>query len=158
MLSGLLEKSTCAECRLCCAFDRYDIWELPTLDGETAAKALGINPSVRLSVKNNSYSFKVTDLEGDELFFCPMLSDTGCVLGDEKPFECRIWPYRIMSLDDKLVISVAPICEPVFDKPLSELVRFLKGGLADKIFEYASNNPDIIKPYDNLYPILMVKS
>ena len=81
----------------------------------------------------------------------------GCILGDEKPFDCRIWPYRIMNLNGKRVIAISPICKEVYNHPLGMLVDFLKNELLDKITTYANTFPEAVKPYDNLYPILYVE-
>ena len=81
-----------------------------------------------------------------ELFICPALDpDKGCTLGDNKPFDCKIWPYRIMEFNGVRVISVASICPDMYAKPLDKLVGELENGLADKIFAEAESptNRDI---------------
>ena len=156
MLKGLLEKSTCAECKVCCAFDCYDVWETPVFTHEQIIKAYEINPNIKISKKGNCYSFRIDSLKGDELFICPVLdSSKGCLLGDEKPFECRIWPYRVMNLMGERVIAVSPVCESVYNKPLKEIKSFLKNGLSDAIFAYADKYPEIVKEYDSSYPVIM---
>lgn len=93
----------------------------------------------------------------DEIFYCPALDkNTGCILGDEKPFDCKIWPYRVMNFKGSKVITVCPVCGEIFSRPLRELVDFLECGLAVKIDEYSNEHPDIVKDYDFSYPILKV--
>jgi hypothetical protein len=84
-----------------------------------------------------------------------MLTESGCCLGDDKPFECQIWPYRIMSQGDKLLISLSLLCKPICEKSLASIVTLLKNGLAEKIIAYAKLHPCIIKEYTDGYPILM---
>ncbi len=157
MLKKILDKKTCAECRLCCIFDRYDIWETPVFDEDTRNKIESLADAEFIQ-KDGGYIFKAEKFDDEGLFTCPALDPgKGCILGDEKPFDCRIWPYRIMKIGDKRVISIASICEAMYSKPLCELVEFLKDGLADKIFSYADSHPEIVKPYDNSYPILLVE-
>lgn len=123
---------------------------------EAMKKAIELKPDIRISKRGNCYTFKIGRLKGDELFPCPFLDNKkGCILSDEKPFECRIWPYRVMKLDSDRLIAVSPVCETVFSKPLSELIAFLKNGLSERIFEYADTYPEIVKQYDSSYPILM---
>ena len=43
-------------------------------------------------------------------------------------------------------------------QPLSVLLDFLKEGTADTIFGYAAEHPDVVKPYDSMYPILLWKN
>lgn len=159
MLCGILEKSTCAECKVCCVFDNYDIWETPMFTPESAELLMHIKPGVRMKKLDKCYTFRIDPLIGDELFVCPALdTKKGCMMGESKPFECMIWPYRIMSLNDERLIAISPVCNSVNNKPLSEIIRFLKNGLAEKIFKYADEYPEIVKEYDSSYPILMFEN
>ncbi|NLP25952.1 MAG: hypothetical protein GX365_01195 [Clostridiales bacterium] len=158
MLKEILSNEVCAKCKICCTFDRYDVWETPLLTRVNVERIFSINPDIKFIKKDNSYSFKINELNDDELFYCPMLDhNKGCILGDEKPFDCRIWPYRIMNLNGKRVIAISPICKEVYNHPLGMLVDFLKNELLDKITTYANTFPEAVKPYDNLYPILYVE-
>ncbi len=158
MLKNILSGSECAECRICCVFDKYDIWETPVITNDLKAKINEDYPDTEFISKGNSYLFRMRE-DDDELYYCPMLDkQTGCRLGDNKPFDCRIWPYRVMNFGGKRVISIASICPSLYKKPLSELVYELdKNGLANIIFEYADENPDIVKEYQKGYPILITE-
>jgi len=157
MLKKILESKTCADCKLCCIFDHYDIWETPVFDEKTMIKLKSLKNADFIK-KDGGYISKAEKFDSEGLFTCPALDpESGCILGDEKPFDCRIWPYRIMKIGDKRVISIASICSAMYNKPLSELVGFLKEGLADTIFRYADEHPEIIKPYDTSYPVLLAE-
>lgn len=162
MLKNILSPKTCAECRICCIFDKYDVWETPVISSELKEKISGERDGLKFVAKGDSgaYIFNMEDSwdEEKEIFVCPALDpDKGCTLGEYKPFDCKIWPYRIMELNGALVISIASICPDMYAKPLNALVGELDSGLADKIFEEAEKNPAIIKPYEQGYPILKVK-
>lgn len=155
MLKKILNSGTCAECRLCCVFDRYDVWETPVFTEKIRDIILDSKPGTEFVSKDGGYIFKVGNLSDDGLFSCPALTETGCMLGDEKPFDCRIWPYRIMEINGRRAITIASICEELYNRPLSQLVEFLKDGLADEIFSYADSHPEIVKPYYEGYPVLL---
>ncbi len=159
MLTKLLSRETCAKCRLCCIFDRYDVWETPVLDQEIRQKAEALIPGVEfISKGRESYLFRVRELDENDLFTCPLLDPAkGCMLGTEKPFDCRIWPFRIMDVAGRQAITIAPICDAMMQQPIGTLLQFLKEELADYIFEYADFHPDVVQPYDELYPILLWK-
>ncbi|MFR2154515.1 MAG: hypothetical protein ACLS48_07625 [[Eubacterium] siraeum] len=36
MLTEILSREACAKCRVCCVFDKDDIWEIPCYSAETA--------------------------------------------------------------------------------------------------------------------------
>lgn len=156
MLKKILSGKACAECQLCCIFDRYEVWETPVFNEETKNLLLELRPDVKFISKNGGYIYRVEELIGNELFYCPALDrSSGCILGDNKPFDCRIWPYRIMNISGRRAITICPICDELFNRPLSQLIGFLKEELAEKIFSYADTHPEIVKEYDDMYPILM---
>ncbi len=155
MLKKILDGKSCAECRLCCVFDRYDVWETPVFTDEIKAKILEKNPQTQFTPKDGGWIFKVDEFDDEGLFSCPALTPTGCMLGDEKPFDCRIWPYRIMETGGRRAITIASICDELYNRPLSQLVEFLKEGLAETIFEYADAHHEIVKPYFEGYPVLI---
>lgn len=155
MLKKILDGRACAECRLCCIFDRYDVWETPVFTDEIKNKILRYRPDTEFIMKDGGYIFKVGEIGADQLFSCPALSENGCILGDEKPFDCRIWPYRVMNVGGRKAITIASICDELYNRPLSQLVNFLKEELADIIFAYADDHPEIVKPYDDGYPVLI---
>ncbi len=156
MLKSILSPSDCAKCRICCEFDRNDIWEMPTVSDELKECILEKNTGTEF----DGHTFRADFKEGEELVRCPMLTENGCGLGEDKPFDCKIWPFRIMQINEHLLgITVSPVCPKVFSLPLDRLYALLDGeGLADKIFEYADSHRYIIKPYIADYPILMLKN
>ncbi len=158
MLKKILSGKSCAECRLCCIFDRYDIWETPVFNEEIKNRIKQLRPGTEFVTKDGGYIFKADNIGADQLFSCPALTETGCMLGDDKPFDCRIWPYRIMEVGGRRAITIASICDELYNRPLSQLVGFLKEGLAEAIFSYADSHPEIVKPYYEGYPVLLFEN
>ncbi|MDE5569694.1 MAG: hypothetical protein K2J47_09590 [Ruminococcus sp.] len=154
MIKKILSGKTCAECRMCCIFDRYDIWETPLFDEETKNKVLVFNPNAVFVKVGDKYMLNAGELADEDLFSCPALTENGCILGDEKPFDCRIWPFRIMEKDGKRVIAVSTLCEEVHGQNHDNLREFLESGLAEKIFAYADENPEAVKPYYDNYTMI----
>ena len=155
MLKKILSGEACAKCRLCCIFDRYDVWETPVFDEATVKRITAERPEAGFVRKDGGFISKIGPLDDEQLFSCPALTPNGCMLGDDKPFDCRIWPYRIMEVGRRRAITIASICDELYNRPLSQLVGFLKEGLAEEIFRYADAHPEIVKPYYEGYPVLM---
>lgn len=155
MIKKILKSSSCAECRMCCIFDKYDIWETPFFDHATMKTVLDISPDAKFHKKGGGFILDAGVISGDDIFSCPAHSDNGCMLGDDKPFDCRIWPFRIMIKDGMRVIAVSSLCKNVYNQPKQSLIDFLREGLAEKIFAYADKFPESIhKFYDN-YSVLL---
>lgn len=158
MLKKLLTPEQCAKCRICCGFTESDRWEIPLLAGEdeqNAAKMLGAEIE---AVKGTSCAVLSMMFHGEDLVFCPALGDNGCRLGEKRPFDCRIWPFRVMDFHGANVITLSPVCPEVIKLPLSTLVDFLNtDGFADRLFKHAEEFPETVKPYIPGYPILCTK-
>lgn len=100
----------------------------------------GIYPKQEFIKKENHFLFKMDKEQNADLYYCPMLdNEKGCILGDDKPFDCRIWPLRVMALNETKVITLSPVCPTMNEKSIKELTK-TANELADQIFEYADEN------------------
>lgn len=158
MLSEILSKTECARCRVCCVFDETDIWEMPLITSELAAKLQKKYPKLNLKKMGENTSCMVIEPKFDKkgLCQCPFLTEKGCALGDEKPFNCRIWPFRVMKKGDLLLLTLSPVCKSVSSRPISKIAKFAVK-IAPKIFDEAEKNPEMIKDYREGYPVFAVK-
>ena len=48
MLKKILKGESCAACRLCCVFDRYDVWETPVFTAETCKRIRDVKPDAEI--------------------------------------------------------------------------------------------------------------
>lgn len=158
MLKALLSNEECAKCRICCGFVESDKWEIPLFAGDTECSTAEKFAPVRKLPETNSCVFDMK-FNGNEIIMCPAASDKGCVLGDKRPFDCHIWPFRVNELNGTHVITLSPVCPAVIKRPLSEIMDFVNtDGFADKLFKHAADYPETVKPYENGYPILAVET
>ena len=156
MLKKILDPKSCGKCRICCGFDESDKWEIPLVFDELKQYVEKEYPDVKLSPRGGEYVFDM-EFHGSEVIYCPMLTETGCILGDKKPFDCRIWPFRVNSLDGRRVITVSPVCGMVSELPVKSLTEFAQGEFAELLFRTAKEHPDMVKPYIDGYPIVAVE-
>jgi hypothetical protein len=158
MLSSLLTKKQCAACKFCCSFRRQSLWETPLFPPEVVEKlSLPNEYGVVGEFRDGQIvlgSYKTDDPE--EEVPCTFLDPhKGCILKPEdKPFDCSIWPLRIMRKDGELVIALTPTCPSIGAVPNQSFVDLVKSGLGEKIFEYAKTHPYIIKNYREGFPII----
>ena len=173
MLSRVLSKQSCAACKFCCSFRRQSLWETPLFSPEIAEKLQKTNEygvtgefapasdgardahesqnAYRLVLENN---YRTDDPE--EEVPCTFLDpERGCLLKPEdKPFDCSIWPLRIMDKGGKLVIALTPTCPSIGAVPNQALIDLVKNGLGEQIFEYAKTHPYIVKEYREGFPVV----
>lgn len=158
MLSQILSKSSCAACKFCCSFRRQSLWETPFFPPEVVEKLSNPNEyGVVGELRDGQIvlgGYKTGDPE--EEVPCTFLDPhKGCILKPEdKPFDCSIWPLRIMRKDSELVIALTPSCPSIGAVPSKALVDLVQDGLGEKIFEYAKTHPEIIKEYREGFPII----
>lgn len=133
MLSKILSKNDCRECKFCCSFRRQSLWELPLFDWREPLDLLPL--------------YKTDD--PDEEVPCPYLEDgKGCTLSAEKkPFDCKIWPLRVVSSKEnsELQIVLTPTCKAINKVPLEKIRELVNTELKDVILSYAKEHPEIIK-------------
>lgn len=166
MLSKVLKRAACAECRFCCSFRRQSLWETPLFPMETVEK-LEREGYRFINCTEGDARYGRMDLEGsyctkdpEEEVPCSFLdAKQGCILSDEdKPFDCKIWPLRIMrKLSGELVIALTPTCPEINRRSLKDMEDLVRSGLGEKIYAYATEHPFIIKEYREGFPVLMTK-
>ena len=157
MLKGLLSREECAGCRICCSFDSYDIWETPVITRDMVNRILAdYKPDQKFITKEDHFLLRLDKEKDEDLYYCSLLDHSkGCIMGENKPFDCRIWPFRIMKLAGHNVITLSPVCPVVNKKPVADIVKKCSE-ISDVIFEVAREHPEYVKPYMEGYPILLL--
>ena len=162
MLSAILKKSDCASCKFCCSFRRQSLWETPVFSKEVAEQLKAAFPDAKFRrVGKSSMTIDLEKLyktnDPEEEVPCPFLdSKKGCCLPpDLKPFDCSIWPFRAVRVDQKKVsVALTPTCPSINRVSRERIIEFLNAGLGEKILKYAELNPDIIKENSKFFLVL----
>lgn len=165
LLSPILSAEQCAACRFCCTFAAFEAWETPLFSKENVeriSKAHGPFPIRKAGPDSFTLDLSSWWKEHGEKEYapCPFLdSERGCILPEEeKPFDCKIWPLRVMRKEGKLVIALTPTCREINKIPLERVRSLVQDeGLGNIIFAEAEKMPDMIKEYHEGFPILMEK-
>ena len=163
MLSSVLSREDCAKCGFCCAFRRQSLWETPLFPPDTVEKLEARGYGFLWEKNKERYGRMdlsdryLTNDPGEEASCYFLDRERGCTLAEEdKPFDCKIWPLRIMEKEDgALVIALTPTCPKMGKTPSEELKRLVEEGLGEKIYRYARRHPFVIKDYKEGFPILM---
>lgn len=166
MISKVLSREACKNCKFCCVFVKDSLWELPVFPKEAYERIISNDKTkekyfekVFIDDDRFYYRMKLEDQymtdNPDETASCIFLDENhGCTLNDEdKPLECKIWPLRVMDRDNEMVIAFETICPELGEKP-SEEIKKLAEEIKGDIEEYASKYPFIAKPYDDRFPII----
>jgi len=162
MLSKILTAGDCAACRNCCVFHEESRWETPVISADIVDKIkeeLHDEDSVVFYKDSFSLASVKRDIklkEGQEIYKCVALDENkGCTLtGDKKPFDCSLWPLRVMEKDNRVFVMIAKGCHSVDDTFLENVNTLLSEGLKERILLEMTKNPDIVKKYvDGYIPV-----
>lgn len=157
MLKEILSPNSCKSCRMCCVFDRDDVWEIPVFSNEKRTALFEEMPEAAIKPVNGGGFVFEMEFDEEGLAYCPALSENGCTLKESKPFDCKIWPFRVMERGGELFLTLAPLCEAVNGLDEAVLGQFAQK-LAPAVFDEAEKNPSIVKPYVDGYKIFAAKS
>ncbi len=129
MLSKILSKEDCKNCKFCCSFRRQSVWESP----------------FQLST-----AFKTED--PNEEVPCDYLDkNSGCTLSEkEKPFDCKIWPFRVMEENEKIYVTIATTCPAINKKSENEINECLND-IIDRIRDEIEKKNCTVKKMNPLY-------
>lgn len=157
MLTHLFTPAECAQCKLCCHFHRSSAWETPALEPSLIlslqAKKIPLEKRADGSVSFH-LTFKTTSDE--ETCNCPMLDTSkGCTLPrEDRPFECRIWPLRLMQHDGKLAIGLYQSCPALQPQVSTRLIAYATGELLPKLLQFAQTHPLSVRDSHPSYTII----
>lgn len=158
MLTHIFTSDSCARCRLCCNFRPCSAWETPFLE-ESLCESLKNRGVALCSRPNGSQSF-LLDFQTDSLeetVNCPLLDpSSGCTLPrNQRPFECRVWPLRLMQEDGALCIGCYTACPALAENSVREkLVSTARGELLPILLDYARRFPQSIRSFNSAYEII----
>lgn len=158
MLTHLFSPDACAHCRLCCNFHRRTAWETPALEAEDVERLCARNiPLTRHTNGADTIALPFHTDDPEEVALCPLLDTTkGCTLPrEERPFECRIWPLRLMQdADGTLLIGCYDACPALTPSVRENLHAFATGQLLPQLLQFAKDNPAAIRSLDPAYHIV----
>lgn len=159
MLTHIFTPTSCAHCRLCCNFRPQSAWETPFLEPALAEKLeeQGI-PLCTRAAGSRSIALHFHTDSPDAVCNCPLLNPaSGCTLPrSERPFECRVWPLRLMhDATGTLCIGCYTACPALADSSTRrKLVSYATGELLPTLLGYAQKFPQSIRPLDSGYTLI----
>lgn len=157
MLTDLFTPQDCAACKLCCNFHRSSAWETPSLEPELIYLLQEeCVPLEKRADGSTSFYLHFCSDDENEVANCPMLNtSSGCILPRElRPFECRIWPIRLMRDASRLVIGIYKNCPALRGESLDRLIHFATGELLPQLQTYATKHPTSVRPVNPAYDII----
>lgn len=159
MLEEVLTPADCAKCKFCCSFRRESLKFTPHIAGENIEEIRQLFPEALFkTLPDGTITIYLDDnfltQDSEEEVLCYFNRD-GCRLPTRlKPFECKLWPFRLMRKDDSLFLALATSCQRIERK---DTARFGKAALeaAKEAVEYAKTHPEIIIEYSEDYQVLV---
>jgi len=154
MLDKVLKAEDCKKCKKCCKFFLKEDWDIPLLT--ESEKNLQIFNSNILYFRSKLWKINILGLNNKEKTACPFLDESrGCILRENKPFECKIWPFQIMKRKkNKPLIALSKEC-PIINNCDKEKLIAIAIENKDELFKIAIEYPEILKHFSNDYELLL---
>lgn len=150
----LVTAADCAQCKECCFFESYTLADTPSVSDDTAVRASMLIPEVRFTEPYGKRLFLMLPTDDPEIFVCPMLDHSkGCLLGADKPFECRLFPFALMQRDGVRMITLSPSCPCISEQSREHMKRTAADLLSDVLAE-ADRRPELVRPYEAGYTVM----
>ncbi len=157
MLSSIISPQSCAQCRLCCHFERGSAWEMPYLEPSLVEDyeldGVEITPPREEGGRSFVMDFCRCAQGGSEP--CPMLDpSSGCVREQQqRPFECLIWPLRVMEYEGRAAVTYFRDCPALASQEARAALRDLviEQGLGGRIREFYDEHPRCCRQYRASY-------
>ena len=150
MLKNVLSREDCAKCRFCCSFRRQSLGLTPCFAKETVAEIRRLFSDARFkTLPNGATTIDIDDKyltdDSQEEALCPF-NRKGCILPAHlKPFDCELWPFRLMKRGDELTLALVPTC-PWIEKDAPKL-KAAALAIAETAAQYARVHPEIVIDY-----------
>ena len=151
MLKKLIDGQTCASCRICCEYDDSDVWDAPGFTPDEWDRAK-IADRFTWCKKGDLYYLDM-EKDRDGLYHCPCLSESGCILGDKKPFRCALWPLYVVRNGEGLYFAVSDVCPQVFSMDDEKILSGIES-VANIIRERVKKDRSLIEDFQAYYRIL----
>ena len=158
MLKEVLSPENCARCGFCCSFRRQSLNLTPYFAKETVDEISRLHPEARFkTLPNGAVTIDIDDkyrtADSEEEALCPF-NRNGCILPEHlKPFDCKLWPFRLMKCGDGLALALVPTC-PWIERDPAKL-EATAAVVAKKAMEYAKTHPEIAIEYRPDYQVVI---
>jgi len=154
MLSKLLKADDCKKCKKCCKFFLKEDWDIPLIT-ETEKNLQNFNSNI-VYFHSKLWKINILGLNNKKRTACPFLDESrGCILKDNKPFECKIWPFQIMKRKKNIpLIALSKECSIINNCDKESLITMAIEN-KDKLFKVAIEYPEMLKCFSDDYEVIL---
>ena len=159
MMKDLLTAEDCASCGFCCSFRRQSLNLTPRFAKESIEEIRRLYPEAGFkTLPDGSVTIDLDDKyltdDSEEEARCPF-NRQGCILPDDlKPFDCKLWPFRLMKGEDELLLALVPTCPKIKrDDPVR--LEEVASSVAAAAVKYAKDHPEIIIEHRPDYRVII---
>lgn len=145
-IKQFISEDICLKCKGCCRFSEEDsIWQPSVLDDEM---------KIISKDKVGILSQKISSLPFQDHFICSFFDTESnrCKIYNQRPFECRLYPFLINKTNDAIYLSVDLDCPFIKDKldnkDCKNYINYLVSFLSLPVVSFAiKQNPHIFTDY-----------
>ena len=148
----IVSTSDCQTCRRCCTFAPHELSEAPLFADEQRTKALKEFSSEQIEFVKRGTLWQVIlrPLLGTDKHVCPFfdIASAQCRIYSYGIFDCHTWPFYVMNIAGKIVITVSQECPVAGMRDAGLVDWFARNVIGPKMLEIARIHPDLILPHN----------
>lgn len=138
----------CAVCQKCCIFSPSESCEAPLVALPHKNRTVLKFPGFDLTFLPVGALWQLQLVPGSQpnQRRCPLhdpVSGT-CLTHNDKPLNCRFYPFFVMRTHGRVGIAYTPLCPVVHNELINSLLLHLGKGLGEMMYRAASQFPDLI--------------
>lgn len=145
-IKQILSNEQCLVCQGCCRFrEQKSVWSVRLTTDES--QRLAQQEIVAQQTADDELFLKTA--EHEDLFFCTLfdLTKQKCRVYNERPFECRLYPFLIVKKDKDIYLGVHSLCpfvedhreSPFFKKHIEYLKEYISDAEVLKVLKQNSH-------------------
>lgn len=139
---------SCLNCKGCCKFEEEKLYFAPLFTKDELRK-IDVKKAEFKPYKNSNNVYQIKLKKQNNLYICPFLKQNHlCEIYNERPFDCRFWPFMFMKKNNKVYLC----CDTDLCPEVEELTEKQFNELKDKVLKYIKDNNilDLIKTHKDL--------
>lgn len=148
----ILASEDCFNCKKCCRYEPDELMDAPTFTEEQHLKAEAEFKikNLRFEQRGKLWQVVLNDILGSDKKICPLFdaNTAHCLVHNYEIFDCLTWPFYIMRVDGKVMITLSLDCPIVIERvQIEDLKKYAKEKIGPQMLAKAKQHPDLITEY-----------
>lgn len=145
----ILASEDCFSCRKCRRYEPDELMDAPMFTQEQRERAERefAAKNLRFEQRGKIWQLVLNDIPGSNKKICPFFDadTTHCMVRNYEIFDCLTWPFYVMRIGGRVMITLSPDCPIVMGRSqIEDLKKYAKEKIGPEMLSRAKRFPDLI--------------